>query len=90
VVLSHSSLESGTANCSSSKGANRTQPRASSLLNAMAVENGEHDAAPIDRLELRRGLVTSSTKRRISELSGLQHQFQDEGKLVRCSPQGSR
>ncbi|KAF2108659.1 armadillo-type protein [Lophiotrema nucula] len=40
--------------------------------------NGANGAHAIDREELRRGLVTSSTKRRISELSGLQHQFGDD------------
>ncbi|KAF2735399.1 ARM repeat-containing protein [Polyplosphaeria fusca] len=45
----------------------------------MAVENGVNDTHAIDRAELRRGLITSSTKRRISELSGLQHQFEDDG-----------
>ncbi|KAF2001392.1 ARM repeat-containing protein [Amniculicola lignicola CBS 123094] len=36
---------------------------------------GENNSRPIDREELRRGLVTSSTKRRIAELASLQHQF---------------
>ncbi|KAF2257769.1 ARM repeat-containing protein [Lojkania enalia] len=39
---------------------------------------GVNDTHAIDREELRRGLVTSSTKRRISELSGVQHLFQHE------------
>ncbi|KAF1967533.1 ARM repeat-containing protein [Bimuria novae-zelandiae CBS 107.79] len=45
----------------------------------MAVD-GEH-AQHIDREELRRGLVTSSTKRRIHELSGLQHQVEGDALL---------
>jgi hypothetical protein len=47
----------------------------------MSAEN----APAVDRLELRRGLVTSSTKRRISELSALQHQLQDQGELAMCA-----
>lgn len=44
----------------------------------MAVE-GASDVHGIDRNELRRGLVTSSTKRRTAELSGLQHQVEGGG-----------
>lgn len=40
----------------------------------MAVD-GASNALALDRDELRRALTTSSTKRRISELSGLQRQF---------------
>ena len=42
----------------------------------MAVDGAS--AQQLDRDELRRGLVTSSTKRRIHELSGLQHQVQGD------------
>lgn len=42
----------------------------------MAVDGAS--AQQLDRDELRRGLVTSSTKRRIHELSGLQHQVEGD------------
>ncbi|KAF2792098.1 translational activator [Melanomma pulvis-pyrius CBS 109.77] len=42
----------------------------------MAVD-GANSSPALDRHEVRRALVTSSTKRRISELSGLQHQVAD-------------
>lgn len=47
----------------------------------MAVD-GAGNSQAIDRDELRRGLVTSSTKRRITELSGLQHQVEDDCKYA--------
>ncbi|PSN61367.1 translational activator [Corynespora cassiicola Philippines] len=43
----------------------------------MAVDGATKSHA-IDRAELRRGLVTSSTKRRTAELSGLQHHVQHD------------
>ena len=43
----------------------------------MAVD-GATEARTVDRNELRRALVTSSTKRRISELSGLPQQFEHD------------
>jgi hypothetical protein len=43
----------------------------------MAV-NGDAESQAIDRDELRQKLITSSTKRRIHELSGLQHQVTDD------------
>jgi hypothetical protein len=47
------------------------------------AENGDtQNAHQIDRAELRRALVTASTKRRLSELERLQHQIADEGKLA--------
>lgn len=45
--------------------------------------NGVGSAQVLDRAELRRALVTSSTKRRISELSGLHHQIEDGCKSYR-------
>ncbi|KAH7081910.1 armadillo-type protein [Paraphoma chrysanthemicola] len=42
----------------------------------MAV-NGDAETPATKREELRRGLITSSTKRRITELSGLQHRVSD-------------
>jgi hypothetical protein len=54
----------------------------------MAVDeasNGNNGtAAPVDRAELRQSLVTSSTKRRIAELSELQHQVEDDSES--CQP----
>jgi hypothetical protein len=49
----------------------------------MAVD-GASSAQAVDRVELRQALVTSSTKRRISELASLQHQFEDECKCYVC------
>ncbi|KAF2687784.1 translational activator [Lentithecium fluviatile CBS 122367] len=43
----------------------------------MAADEASNGSA-IDRTELRQGLVTSSTKRRIAELSELQHQVADD------------
>jgi hypothetical protein len=45
----------------------------------MAVDGESQDAQHLDRDVLRRGLVTSSTKRRIHELSGLQQRVQGDG-----------
>ncbi|PVI01750.1 ARM repeat-containing protein [Periconia macrospinosa] len=44
----------------------------------MAADDADNAPAAIDRTDLRRALVTSSTKRRIAELSGLQHQLQED------------
>jgi hypothetical protein len=46
----------------------------------MAV-NGDADSKPTSNGDLRHGLITSSTKRRITELSGLQHQVAHDGEL---------
>jgi hypothetical protein len=46
----------------------------------MAVD-GANSAQALDRHELRQALVTSSTKRRIAELSGVQHHVSDAGRL---------
>ena len=66
----------------------------------MAVDGAS--AQQLDRDELRRGLVTSSTKRRIHELSGLQHQVEGDCAsptpranammqvLIVCSPRAAR
>jgi hypothetical protein len=43
----------------------------------MAV-NGDAESQAINRDGLRQRLITSSTKRRINELSGLQHQVADD------------
>jgi hypothetical protein len=42
----------------------------------MAV-NGDAELKAVKREEMRHGLITSSTKRRISELSGVQHRIDD-------------
>jgi|TARA_R110002003_G_scaffold2027_6_gene23917 hypothetical protein len=47
----------------------------------MAV-NGDVDTKATQREELRHGLITSSTKRRITELSGLQHRIADGGEYL--------
>jgi hypothetical protein len=39
--------------------------------------NGDAELKATKREELRHGLITSSTKRRITELSGLQHRIAD-------------
>ncbi|KAF2747097.1 ARM repeat-containing protein [Sporormia fimetaria CBS 119925] len=44
----------------------------------MMAENGQTSAHAIDRADVRRALVTSSTKRRVSELTGLQHKLADD------------
>jgi hypothetical protein len=60
-----------------------TQPRqhpASAFtcgLDDMAV-NGDAESRAIHRDQLRPKLITSSTKRRVNELSGLQHQVADD------------
>jgi hypothetical protein len=51
----------------------------------MAVD-GVSNGTGLDRAELRRAIVTSSTKRRISELSSLQHQLEDDCMLVYMKP----
>ena len=43
-----------------------------------ADEASNGTASAIDRAELRQGLVTSSTKRRIAELAELQHHVEDD------------
>ena len=43
----------------------------------MAV-NGDVESKAMARDELRRGLITSSTKRRITQLSGLQQRIADD------------
>lgn len=45
----------------------------------MAVA-GPDESHAIDREELRRGVVTSSTKRRITELAHLEHKFAQDGR----------
>jgi hypothetical protein len=50
-------------------------------LHDMAV-NGDAEARAIRRDELRPKLITSSTKRRVHELSGLQHHVADDGECV--------
>lgn len=56
----------------------RPYPHGQRIMDAARV-NGAH---AINRGELRRGLVTSSTKRRISELTGLQRYFEDKCKIA--------
>jgi hypothetical protein len=48
----------------------------------MAV-NGDAESQAANRDELRQKLITSSTKRRINELSGLQQQLADD---CECTP----
>lgn len=55
-------------------------PRKASYGQYMMAVDGASNAHAVDRTELRQALVTSSTKRRISELSGLQHQFGEDCK----------
>jgi hypothetical protein len=45
----------------------------------MMAADEASNASAMDRMELRQGLVTSSTKRRIAELQGLQHQVEEDG-----------
>jgi hypothetical protein len=47
----------------------------------MAVD-GANTSQALDRHELRQALVTSSTKRRITELASLQHQVSDASQLL--------
>jgi hypothetical protein len=47
----------------------------------MAV-NGDAESQVIHHEGLRQKLITSSTKRRITELSGLQHKIADDGTLL--------
>jgi hypothetical protein len=47
-------------------------------LDDMAAVNGDAESRAISRDELRPKLITSSTKRRVNELSGLQHQVADD------------
>jgi hypothetical protein len=44
-----------------------------------ADEASNGTGSAIDRAELRQGLVTSSTKRRIAELKELQHEVEADG-----------
>ncbi|KAF1963608.1 translational activator [Byssothecium circinans] len=44
----------------------------------MMASDGAGNSTAIDRAEVRKGLKTSSTKRRIAELSGLQHTVADD------------
>jgi hypothetical protein len=53
-----------------------------SCLDDMAV-NGDAESQAINRDELRQKLITSSTKRRINELSGLQHKVADDCECAR-------
>lgn len=50
----------------------------------MAV-NGDAEIKATRREELRHGLITSSTKRRLTELSGLQHQIADDCEYIRSA-----
>lgn len=45
----------------------------------MAEDDTAATVHQLDRGEVRRALVTSSTKRRTHELSHLQHQIEDDG-----------
>ena len=47
----------------------------------MAV-NGDAELRPDARGELRHGLITSSKKRRVNELSSLQHKAADDGECA--------
>lgn len=49
--------------------------------------NGDAEAQALDRDALRQKLITSSTKRRIHELSGLQHRVADDGECPEAPPQ---
>jgi hypothetical protein len=47
--------------------------------------NGDADQKAAKREELRHGLLTSSTKRRTTELSGLQHRIADNSECRVCA-----
>jgi hypothetical protein len=53
------------------------EPRAAAHGHTMAADDASNGSS-IDRTELRQALVTSSTKRRLTELVGLQHQVEDD------------
>jgi hypothetical protein len=49
------------------------------------AENGDAELKATRREELRHGLITSSTKRRIAELSALQQRSADNGECCLCA-----